>query len=487
MPIQTDVPSNILTPGFYAQIDNSQAIQGTPAERHVALLIGLRRSTGTVAAEVVTAITGAPQGGEYFGRGSQLSQMITAWKGANPNTEVYALALNEDAAGVKATSTITIAGTATEDGSLPFVWGGKRRVVAVTKGDDLEDVAAAIAAADTADGDSPTTSAAVAEVVTVSARHKGAYGNDLSIFLNYYAGEKTPAGITVTITAFASGATDPDAADAIAVFGGDQQYHTIVTGFTADANMDLLEAEMLSRWSSMRAIEGIVLASFRGNYGATQTYGDARNSPYSTVIGIGPSPTPSWMIASSYAAVCAASSAADPAVPLQTLQLPGVLAPLKAAQFIRSERDLLLADGIATAKISDSGDVSIERARMTYQVNGNGVADPSYRDLETMRTLSYLRYSFRVRMLTKFARAKIADDGTLVAGQLIATPSVVRAECLALFREWGAAGLVEGEAAFAASLIVARDPNDTGRMAVQMSPNLVNQYRITAVRLAFIL
>lgn len=72
MPIQTDVPSNILTPGFYAQIDNSQAIQGTPAERHVALLIGLCRSTGTVAAEVVTAITGAPQGGEYFGRGSQL-------------------------------------------------------------------------------------------------------------------------------------------------------------------------------------------------------------------------------------------------------------------------------------------------------------------------------------------------------------------------------------------------------------------------------
>ena len=47
MPIQTDVPSNILTPGFYAQIDNSQAIQGTPAERHVALLIGLLALMGT--------------------------------------------------------------------------------------------------------------------------------------------------------------------------------------------------------------------------------------------------------------------------------------------------------------------------------------------------------------------------------------------------------------------------------------------------------
>ena len=487
MTILTDIPSTIMTPGVYVQIDNSLAIQGTPAERHVALLIGLRRSTGTVAAEVVTQITGAPQGSDYFGRGSQLAEMVTAWKTANPNTEVYALALDEDAAGVKATRTITITGAATADGTLEFTWGGKRRVVAVTSGDALGTVAAAIAAADTADGDSPTTSAAALGVVTVSARHKGAYGNGLSIFLNYYDGQKTPAGITVAIADGVSGTTDPDVADAIAVFGGDQQYHTIVSGFTADANMDALEAEMLSRWSSMRAIEGIVFASFRGDYAATQTYGDARNSPYSTVIGLGPSPTSPWVIAASYAAVCAASSANDPAAPLQYLALPGVLAPLKAAQFIRSERDLLLADGIATAKISPSGDVAIERARMTYQENAQGVEDPSYRDLETMATLRYLRYSFRTRFLLKFAHSKIADDDVEVVGQSIATPLVVRAEVLALHREWGARGLVEGEVAFAASLIVQRDPNDTGRMLVQLSPNLVNQYRVTAARLAFVL
>lgn len=488
MPVQLATIPSVLTPGVYVEIDNSQAVQGTPAQRHVALLIGLRRSSGTVAAEVITPITAAPQGSIYFGRGSQLDQMVRAWKAANANTEVYALALDEDAAGVKATATVTITGTATEDGTLSFVWGGRRRTVAVTTGDAFGTIAAAIKAADDADGDSPTTSGVALGVVTASARHKGAYGNGLSIFLNYYAGEKTPAGITVAITAFASGATDPDIADAIAVLGGDTQYHTIVTGFTADANMDALEEELADRWSAMRAIEGIAFAAIRGDYAASQTYGDARNSPYSTVLATSISPTPPWMWASVYAAVCAASSAIDPARPLQYSRLPGLLAPLEADRLIRSERDLLLADGIATVLINGAGQIDIERARMTYQENAQGVEDPSYRDLETMRTLSYLRYSFRLRMLQKFGQAKIADDGTdFDPGQLVATPQVVRAEVLALYEEWERAALVEGAATFADQLIVERDPNDTGRMLIFHPPDLVNQLRVIGAKMAFIL
>jgi phage tail sheath gpL-like len=488
MPVQLQTIPSVLTPGVYMEIDNSQAVQGTPGQRHVALLIGLRLSAGTIAAEVVTPITSPVQGGEYFGRGSQLDQMIRGFKAANPNTELHAIALNEDVAGVKATCTLTVTGTATEDGTLAYVWGGRRRTVAVTTGDDHEDVAAAIKAADDADGDSATTSAVLAGVVTVSAKHKGLYGNDLSIFANYYAGEKTPAGIAIAITAFANGATDPDAGDAVAALGGDTQYHTIVTGFIAAANMLALEDEMVSRWSALRAIEGIVFAAFRGAYAASQSYGDARNSPYSSIMATGPSPTPPWVWASVYAAVCAASSSIDPAKPLQYLRLPGLLPPLTAAQFIRSERDLLLADGMATCLISGAGEVSIERARTTYQESPQAVEDPSYRDVETLRTLSYLRYSFGTRMRLKFGGAKIADDDTAFdPGQLVATPKVVRAETIALYEEWERAALVEGTATFKAQLIVERDPDDTGRMLVFHPPNLVNQLRVMGARMAFIL
>lgn len=489
MPVQLDtIPPTILTPGVYTEVDNSQAIQGTPGQPHVALLIGIRRSSGTVAAGVVTPITSTLQGGEYFGRGSMLAQMIEGWKGANSNTEVYAIALDEDAAGAKATATVTITGTATEDGTLSFIWGGRRRQVAVKKGDVQNTIASALKTADDDDGDSATTSAVAANVVTVSARHKGAYGNDLSIFKNYYTGEKVPAGVTVVITAFSGGTTDPDVADALAALGGDVQYHTIVTGLALDANMDALETEMESRWSALRAIEGIVFGGFRGNYADTSTYGAARNSPFSTVVGTGLSPTPPWVWAAVYAAVCAASSSADPAAPLQYSRLSGLLAPLVADRFIREERDLLLRKGIATVLINGAGQIDIERARMTYQTSPQNVPDPSYRDLETLRTLSYLRYSWRLRMLLKFGKAKIADDGTdFDPGQLVATPKVVRAEAIALYEEWERAALVEGTERFKAQLIVQRDPQDTGRMLVFHPPDLVNQLRVIGTRMAYFL
>jgi phage tail sheath gpL-like len=267
MPLNLNViPVGWQVPGAYLGVDNSGAVAGIPAQRKPVLLVGLRRSTGTIAQAVVKPITSIDQGATYFGRGSQLAAMVEKYWKANPYSEVYAVALDEDAAGVKATSTLTITGPATGDGTLTFVWGDRLRKVSVTSGQTATEIAAAIAAADTADGDSQTTSAAVAAVVTASARHKGAYGNDLSIVHNYYVGDKTPAGVTVTITAFASGATNPDITDALAALGGDTLYYTIVSGFSDDTNMDALEAELLSRADAIRQIPGLSIGAFRGNH-----------------------------------------------------------------------------------------------------------------------------------------------------------------------------------------------------------------------------
>ena len=157
MPSLNFLPANWQIPGVYVAIDGSGAVSGTPAQRKAVLLLGLRRSTGTIAAQILKPITSASQGSTYFGRGSQLAAMCSKFIEANPYAELYALALNEDAAGVKATCTVTIVGTATSDGTLAFVWGGRSRKVGVTAGDTPTVIAAAIAAADTADLDSQTT------------------------------------------------------------------------------------------------------------------------------------------------------------------------------------------------------------------------------------------------------------------------------------------------------------------------------------------
>ncbi|MDR3299030.1 MAG: phage tail protein, partial [Candidatus Accumulibacter sp.] len=118
--------------------------------------------------------------------------------------------------------------------------------------------------------------------------------------------------------------------------------------------------------------------------------------------------------------------------------------------------------------------------------NSAGQVDPSYRDIETMYTLSYLRYSVRARISQKFPRYKLANDGTNFApGQAIVTPRVIRAELIALFRDWEDVGLVEDIDQFQADLIVSRNPTDVNRVDVLLPPNIVNQFRVFAAPVQF--
>ncbi|AXW58918.1 hypothetical protein CJO93_08400 [Ralstonia solanacearum] len=86
----------------------------------------------------------------------------------------------------------------------------------------------------------------------------------------------------------------------------------------------------------------------------------------------------------------------------------------------------------------------------------------------------------------KFPRHKLANDGTVFdAGQAVATPSMIRAELIALFRDWEEAGLVEDFDQFKADLQVARSSTDVNRVDVRIPPNLINQFRVFAAQIQF--
>src|SRR5690606_30192396 len=131
-----------------------------------------------------------------------------------------------DAAGVAATGTITVTGTATADGTIPLYCGGVRVPVGVTSGDTAAEVATAIAAAINANADLPVTAAAVDAVVTVTFRHKGEVGNDYDLRDSYRDGEALPAGVSLAIVAMSGGTTNPDLDDLIAAMG-DTWFHVI--------------------------------------------------------------------------------------------------------------------------------------------------------------------------------------------------------------------------------------------------------------------
>nr|WP_231504955.1 phage tail sheath C-terminal domain-containing protein [Bibersteinia trehalosi] len=67
------------------------------------------------------------------------------------------------------------------------------------------------------------------------------------------------------------------------------------------------------------------------------------------------------------------------------------------------------------------------------------------------------------------------------------TPKIIRNELLALFTELESAGLVEDFEQFKQTLLVERDANNPCRVNVLSNENLVNQFRIYAHAIQFVL
>lgn len=480
------IPIDIRVPGQYIEFDNSRAQQGLPAMPHKILVIGQRLGTGTMAAGVPTRILSADQAEANFGRGSMLHAMARALRAANDYTECWAVALEDNVAGVAAGGSVKATAAPTGAGTLNLYLGGNRVQVAVTATQTPAQVATAIAAAINAQTDLPVT-AAVDGVdtakVNLTCRWKGETGNYIDLRLNYYQGETPPAGLAIAFTAMSGGTTNPSVTSAIAAIGA-EQYHTIIMPYVDAANLTALETELSNRWGPLVMKEGQAFACAAGTFSAIDTLGTSRNSPFVTIMGAQGSPTTPWEIAAITGAIDAYEP--DPARPRQTLALTGVLAPWTQDRYTLDERNIHLHDGISTFIVDAGGNVLIERLITTYRLNALGVSDTSYLDIETMRTLAYLRYSVRSRIALKFPRHKLADDGTPFGpGQAIVTPKIIRAELIALFREWEDAGLAEDIDQFKADLLVQRNGTDPNRLDAVIPPNIINQFRVFAGQVQF--
>lgn len=481
------IPTTLRVPFVAVEFDNSKASQGPALLAYRALLIGQRRSTGTAVANSLHRVTNADQVLTLAGRGSMLHRQAIAWFANNKSTELYIGVLDDNGAGVAATGTLTITGPATEAGTLNIYLGGTKVSVAIANGDAQNTIATNVAAAITAALDLPVTAAAVANAVTLTFRHKGVVGNDFDIRLNYQTGEKTPAGVAVAIVAMANGATNPVLTTLISALG-DTWYNIIAHPYTDATSLTAIETELASRFGPMRMIDGLAITSAAGTTSALGTTGDSRNSPHSIIVSQpGKNPlTPPMEYAAMVAATVAYYGQIDPARPHQTLPLVGALPPAEADRFTNTERNLLLFDGIATSKVAAGGVVQIERVITTYKTNAAGADDTSYLDATSMLTLMYARYTFRTRLLNKFPRHKLANDGTrIAAGQPIVTPKIMRAEAIAWFQELQDIGLFEGLDQFKQDLVVERNLSDPNRMDVLLPPDLINQLIVTGAQIQF--
>ena len=488
-----DISLTSRIPRVAVEFDSSQAAQGPALLDYTALMLAQKVTAGTGVADSLNPITSVDQAITLCGRGSIGHRMAIAWFASNNSTELILAILDDNGAGAAATGTTTVVGTATEDGTIPLYIGGVRVPVAVLNGDDETAVADAITLAVTAAPDLCVTAGNVAGVVTYTFRHKGELGNDYDLRSNYLASDPALAdtGLTsVTHAAIGSvitGTTNPVLTGIIAAMG-DTWFQVIANPFTDATSLTALEAELLSRFGPDRAIDGVAFASAAGTQGTLTTLGNTRNSKHSGIIAQpGANPlTPPMEFAAECAGIGAFYLAIDPARPLQTLPMVNAIPPADVDLFTDLERDILLHDGIATTKSSPGGIVRLERMVTTYQTNAAAVPDTAYLDANTLFTLLYLRYAFRVRMLTKYPRHKLAgDDVRPGAGQKVMTPLLGRSEALGWFDDMADLNLVEDKAQFKVDLVVERSTVDPNRLDFLLPPNLTNQMRVFAAQIAF--
>jgi phage tail sheath gpL-like len=495
MPIEfAQFPADWKQPLYWVEIDPSMA--GLPTYPEACLLVGQMLPTGKALPNIPLAIGTLAQAKAAFGEGSMLADMFRIFMLNNFAQQMFGLPVPDALGAVKAHGTVTIATPPTDAGTLSFYIGGQLVSVVVTASDTTAIVASKLNDAINGDVDLPVTSVLTTNSLALTCRWGGQNGNDIDIRDSYrgsLAGEVLPPGLTITYPAgnkLGGGAGVPDFTAAIANIA-DYGYEYVALPYNDGTSILLWDLEYgftdSGRWGWMRQMYGTIYSAYRGDFATTIAWGNTQNAAIFSWMAVElTAPSPTWEWTAAYTAMAGRALQNDPARPLQTLELTGILAAPLHQRYVVSELNTLAHNGLATQKYGPNGWPMIQRETTGYQLNLYGQGDDAYELVTTLATLSRLIRNQRHAITSKYPRSKLADDGTRFGvGQKIVTPTIIRAELVAQYLIDEFNGLVENVNAFKANLIVERDPNDPNRLNVLYPPDLINQLRIFAVLAQF--
>lgn len=476
-----NIPANIRVPGYYAEFDSSNAVASVSSTSLRILVIG-QALEGPLLDPQQMFHAGS---GLIFGDGSMLSEGVAAVKGANNQTECWAIGVADPEGGVAATGTLSFGGGATASGTIALYIGGLRITMVAAQGDDAAALAVKAAAAINTPLNSMVTAVSDGDDVTVTAKHSGVFGNDIPIMHSIEDDEMLPAGMTLGITAMAGGAGEIDLETIWAAIG-DEQYNIILLPSASSAALNSAGEEVLRRADPSQAIDALACAGLSANVTAAIAAGNAVNNQFITLLPAYESPEHPYILACAYYAVCAAAAEIDPSRPFQTLRVPSVYTPSRSARWTRTEREALLRAGMSTFTVDAAGSLTVERPITTYKTNPSGAEDPAWLDINVPLSLANIRRTFRIAYALSYPRHKLADDGVIFGqGQAVVTPNVLRAKNAAIYIDLARAGQVDDTEGFIADQIVERNVSDRNRVDQVLPVRLIGQYRVQATKIQY--
>ena len=258
-----------------------------PAEQEIStspqrvLIVGQQTGSTYTSGSLVTEISNANTEIVNIGRGSQLAEMIRAFKSINQETVVDVIPLDDDGSGVNATGEVAFSGTASGSGVFVISIGSRdyhKYTITVESGDTATEIGTKLVTAITADSDKIVTGSNTTGTVTLTAVNAGTCGNGIGIEV-----VGTVAGVTPSVTAMSSGATDPTITNLFNVVG-DQRYQTVIFPSNLDttivATSDTSTTSFLDpRWNATNSIlDGVCVTAKTDTLANIKTFLNNQNS-----------------------------------------------------------------------------------------------------------------------------------------------------------------------------------------------------------------
>jgi phage tail sheath gpL-like len=157
--------------------------------------------------------------GDKCGFGFMLHRLAVATNLGAQGLETWIVPQAEISGSAQADGTITVTASSVLAGTLAIYIAGIYVPVVVTESMTDAEIATAIAAAINADTDLPVTASATDEVVTVTSKSTGPWGNFISMRVNINAGDAYPSGVSVEFVDMSGGSGTPDIETALDALG----------------------------------------------------------------------------------------------------------------------------------------------------------------------------------------------------------------------------------------------------------------------------
>jgi len=448
---------NMNIPFVYSELNKRNITPGTIKQEYTALIFGQKTADGTATTEQVLDIFSKEEAQLKFGKTSMLAAAIERYYDTNKSVKLKVIALDDEVAGTQSESTITLSGTASSAGTLALYVNGKAYKIAVAIGDTHLELATLLKSKIDEDVYAQFTAAESTGVITLTAVHKGTYGNTLKAMMNYNSEDVFPTDIGAVVVDFSGGAGDPDL-ETSGVIGilEENQFNLIVQPYTDNTNLVLIDTALTDNFKATEMLDSFCLVGIDDTVSNLTTKTYIINSAFITILDNGSVFATGLEQAAGMIGVIGDIAQSNPGGGYLNNELAGFL-PLD--ERIRTERNVLAGGGVSTFRVQGSN-VIIDRTVTTLQKDSQGISqEVDDTDLRVFLTISYVRYTFIVRM-SQFQNYKVGNDKDLFgAGIKVMTPNLYKQNLILNYQQLVKDAVCENLKQFEDSVVVEKVGN----------------------------